>query len=71
MMAPGARHTKPSKDEFAFANDPLSNEPGSWFRHIVPFHIFNTAAAIAYEVMMPRASSLESSRTALDSHFTH
>src|ERR1700722_7950465 len=66
-----ALHTKPAENEFAFAKNPLTKVARGWLRHVVPFHVFNIAAAVADEVVMPNAFRIKSRGAALDCHFTH
>jgi hypothetical protein len=66
-----ASGAKSTKNEFAIANDPLTQGALGWLGHVVPLYVLNIPAAIADEVMMQHAFNIESRRPALDRHFTH
>jgi hypothetical protein len=66
--APGA---KPPENEFALANNPLTERACSRPGDVVPLNILNISAAVADEVMMQQAFGIESRGAALDRHFTH
>src|ERR1700722_15399361 len=66
-----ALRAEPPKNEFAFANNPLTEGARGRPGHLVPLHILNIAAAVADEVMMPHALRIESRAAALHGHFTH
>src|SRR6202158_2633552 len=59
------------ENEFAFAKNPLTEGARARRGHVIPFNIFNIAAAVADEVVMLRAFRIESRGAALDGHFTH
>lgn len=59
------------ENEFAFAKNPLTEGAPSRPGQVVPLHVLYIAAAVADEVVMPRAFRIESRGAALDGHFTH
>src|ERR1035441_8724896 len=66
-----ALRAEPPENEFAIANNPLTEGARGGPGHIVPLNILNIAAAVADEVVMPHALRVESRAAALDGHFTH
>ena len=62
---------KPAYNEFAFANNPLTQRARSWLGHVVPLYVFHIAATVADEVVMPNAFGIESRGAALHGHFAH
>jgi hypothetical protein len=66
-----ASGAKSSENEFAIANDPLTQGALGWLGHVVPLYVLNISAAVADEVMMQHAFHIESRGAALDRHFTH
>jgi hypothetical protein len=62
---------KSAENEFALANDPLTQGARGRPGHFVPLNVFNISAAVADEVMMQQAFGIESRGAALDCHFTH
>src|SRR5712691_6571203 len=66
-----ALRAKPAENEFAFAKNPLTEGARGRPGNAVPLHVLNIAAAVADEVVMPHAFSIESRSAALDGHFTH
>src|ERR1700751_2799833 len=66
-----ALRAEPAENNFAFAKhafpDRLRSRPG----HVVPLDVFNVAAAVADEVVMPHAFRIESGGATLDGHFAH
>ncbi len=66
-----ALRAQPTENEFAFAQNSLAERPGRRPGDLEPFQIFNLAATIADEVMMPHAFRIESRGPALHGHFTH
>ena|SRR5579871_467196 len=63
--------TEPSKNQFALANKPLTERTGHRLGHVIPIQIFDIAAAVANEVVMPHAFGVETRGTALDSNFPY
>ena len=70
-MPPGALGAESPENQFAFANNPLTEGARARPGHVVPFQVLNIAAAVADEVVMSRAFGVESCGAALDGHFTH
>src|SRR5580658_7836280 len=62
---------KSTQNEFAIANDPLTQGARSRPGHVVPLNVLNISAAVADEVMMQQAFGIESRGAALDGHFAH
>ena len=62
---------KSAENQFAIANDPLSQGARGRPGHVVPLNVLNVSAAVADEVMMEQAFGIESRGAALDRHFTH
>jgi len=62
---------KSAENEFAIANDPLTQGARSRPGHVVPLNVLNITAAVADEVMMQQAFGVESRGAALDRHFAH
>src|SRR5579862_3742986 len=60
-----ALRAEPAENEFAFANDPLTEGGRGRFGHVVPLHVLNIAAAVADEMVMPRAFGIKSRGAAL------
>jgi hypothetical protein len=69
--SPSALRTEPSENEFAFANNSLTEGARGRVGHVKPFHVLNIAAAVANEMVMPHASGIESCGATLDGHFPH
>ncbi len=67
----GALGAKTAKDEFAFAENPLTEHARGRPGQVEPFHIFHIAAAITDEMVMPHASHVESRGASFDRHFAH
>src|SRR5258708_14575380 len=65
-----ALRAKPPENDFAFAKNPFAEGAGGRPRHAVPIHVFNIAAAVADEVVMPRAFRIESRGAAFDGNFS-
>src|SRR5580704_17093082 len=51
---------EPPENQFAFAHHPLTEGARGRPGHVVPLNVFNISAAIADEVVMPRALRIES-----------
>jgi ABC-type hemin transport system ATPase subunit len=66
-----ALRAEPPENEFAFANNPLTEGARGRPGHVVPLNVLNIAAAVADEVVMLHAFRIESRGPALDGHFTH
>src|SRR5215469_8988366 len=66
-----ALRTQPAEYELAFANDPFSEGTRARLRHVIPLHIFDVAAPVTDEVMMPHVFCIESRGAALNRHFAH
>src|SRR5271169_2269949 len=62
---------EPPENEFAFAKNPLTEGARGRPGHVVPLQVLNIATAVADEVVMLHAFSIESRGAALDGHFTH
>src|SRR5947209_3719825 len=70
--APGrAFGAQPPENEFAFAKHPLAERGCGRPGHVIPVYVLDVAAAVADEVVMPRAFRIEARRAALHGHFTH
>ena len=62
---------KSAENEFAIANDPLTQGARGRPGHVVPLNVLNISAVVADEVMMQQAFGIESRGAAFDRHFTH
>ncbi len=62
---------KSAENEFALANDPLTQGARGWHGYVIPLNVLNIFAAVADEVMMQQAFGIVSRGAALDRHFTH
>jgi hypothetical protein len=62
---------KSAENEFAIANDPLTQGARRRPGHVVPFNVLNISATVADEMMMQQAFGIESRGAALDRHFSH
>ena len=69
ILPPRALCTQTTENEFALANDPLAERARSWRRHVKPVHVFDIAAAVTDEVVMPHTFRIESRGPTLDGHF--
>ncbi len=62
---------EPPENYFVPSQNPLAESAGSRLPHVVPLQIFDVAAAIADEVVMTHAFSVESRGAPLHGHFPH
>jgi len=60
---------EPAENELGFADNPFTEGTRGWLWYVVPIHIFNIAAAVADEVVVPHACQIEPAGAALDGHF--
>ena len=66
-----ALRAKPAENKLAFTNNSLAERTRGGLGHVVPLHVLNIAASVAYEVVVAHAFQIESSGAALDGHFPH
>src|SRR5882672_9013039 len=66
-----ALRAESSKNKLAFTNDSLTERTRGRLGHVVPIDVLNAAAVVTDEVVVTHAFQIESSGTALDSHFSH
>jgi len=70
-LAGGTLLAEAPENEFAFAKNPLVERTGGGLGQLIPIDVLNDAAAVADEVVMPRAFRIEPSGAALDGNFTN
>jgi hypothetical protein len=63
--------TEPAKNEFAFADNPLTKKPRRRSGQLIPLHVLNIPTAVADEMVMPHAFGIEPCGAALDGNFTN
>ena len=66
-----ALRTESAKNQFAFANHTFTDGTRGGPGNVVPIDVLNIPAAVADEVVMPRAFRIEAGGSAFDGHFTH
>jgi hypothetical protein len=66
-----ALRAQSAENQFAFANNSFTERTRGRSRHVVPFYVLNTAAAVADEVVVPHAFHIKSPGPAFDGHFTY
>src|SRR5580658_8515085 len=64
-----AFRAEPPENEFTFAKNSLAEGPCGRLGHVAPLNVLDIAAAVANEVVMPRAFRVESRGAPLHRHF--
>ena len=66
-----AVRAEPAENNFAVAKNPLTEQAGGRPRYAVPLHIFDIAATVTDEMVMPHAFRVVPCGAALNGHFPH
>jgi hypothetical protein len=71
LFSPCTLATQPPENDFAFANDPITERCRGWSGYLAPFYVLHVSATVAYEVMMRHSFCVKPCGTALHGDLAH